>query len=430
MTYDLIVAGGGYTGVAAAIAAKRGGLEHVLLLEETNALGGATGRALVLPFMPYYTPIHPAEGETRKILSRGIFEEICGRLADLTEQVHGKGTPFVQAPIATYSEEYMKVVLNRMVQEAGVEVLFHTSVISTDAHDGQVSSVTVSNVSGVNICRANAFIDCTGDADLCVQAGFPCRLGREGDHLCQPMTLCFRLGDIDRKRFYEDLPNTQKKYKEWQAAGKIKNVRENILVFHTLSDTVMHFNTTRVILHDPTDAASVTDAEMQAREQVWEMFMFLRECAAGCENASLLSTAMQIGVRESRMVEGEYTLTQEDLLSCRKFEDGIAACNYDIDIHNPEGSGTTHWFFPPHEYYTIPYRCLIPRGAANLLVAGRCISSTHEAQASYRIMPVVCTLGEAAGTAAALAHELGTDTLHVPTELLRERLRANGCVVD
>jgi len=430
MKYDLIIAGGGYTGVAAAIAAKRGGLSRVLIVEETNALGGATGRSLVIPFMPYYTPIRPQEGEQRKMLSCGIFAEICDRLKEVTRQVHGEDTPLVQEPYATYSEEYLKVVLNRMVREAGAEVLFHTSVIAADREGDRVRSVTLSNVSGVHTYEADAFIDCTGDADLCVQAGCPTHTGREGDGLCQPMTLCFRLGDIDRKRFYEGLPETQKKYKEWQAAGKIRNVRENILVFHTYSETVMHFNTTRVILHDPTDAVSVTDAEMEAREQVWEMFLFLRECAAGCENASLLSTAMQIGVRESRMIDGEYTLAQDDLTSCRKAADGIAACNYDIDIHNPEGTGTSHWFFPPHEYYTIPYRCLIPRGMTNLLAAGRCISSTHEAQASYRIMPVVCTLGEAAGTAVALAKELGCDTLHLDTGKLRDRLRQNGCVVD
>lgn len=430
MKYDLIVAGGGYTGVAAAVAAKRGGLGRVLLLEESNALGGAAGRALVLPFMPYFTPISSKPGEERKILSTGIFKEICDRVNALTEEIHGKDSPLIQTPLLMLSEEYLKVALNRLVTEEGIEVLFHTSVIAANASEGVLRSVKISNVSGLQDLSADFFIDCTGDADLCVEAGCAFRLGREEDNLCQPMTLCFRLGDVDGKRFFETLPQTQRRYKEWQAAGKIKNVRENILAFHTVSDSVVHFNTTRVVRHDPTDARSVTEAEMLAREQVWEMFRFLRECAPGCEKAILLSTAAQTGVRESRMVEGEYLLTKEDLLSCKKFKDGIAACNYDIDIHNPEGSGTTHWYFPAHAYYTIPYRSLVPKGMKNLLVAGRCISSTHEAQASYRIMPVVCTLGEAAGTAAALAKELGIDTLRLDGELVRNRLRKNGCTVD
>ena len=245
------------------------------------------------------------------------------------------------------------------------------------------------------------------------------------------MTLCFRVGDVDRKRFNGEARQLmQKLYKERKEAGLIKNVREDVLLFSTISDSVIHFNTTRVVKLNPTCAEDVTKAEIEAREQVLEMFLFLRECVPGFENAHLLSTAMHIGVRESRMIEGEYTITQEDLLECKKFEDGIAACNYDIDIHNPEGSGTSHYYFPPHEYYTIPYRALIPKNAKNLLVAGRCISSTHEAQASYRIMPVVCTLGEAAGVAAAVAIGSGKSVKEADVAQIRSILKGNGAVVD
>lgn len=130
------------------------------------------------------------------------------------------------------------------------------------------------------------------------------------------------------------------------------------------------------------------------------------------------------------MIEGEYTLTQEDLLACRKFDDGIAACNYDIDIHNPAGSGTSHYFFAPYTYYTIPYRCLVPKGSANLLVAGRCISSTHEAQASYRVIPYVATLGEAAGVAAAVANKTGTTVREAPVSDIQAALRAQGAFIE
>ena len=130
------------------------------------------------------------------------------------------------------------------------------------------------------------------------------------------------------------------------------------------------------------------------------------------------------------MIDGEYTLTQEDLLACRKFDDGIAACNYDIDIHNPEGSGTTHYYFKPYTYYTIPYRCLVPRGSVNLLVAGRCISSTHEAQASYRVMPYAATLGEAAGVAAAVARKAGTAVKDAPVPQILAQLRAQGAFIE
>lgn len=122
-----------------------------------------------------------------------------------------------------------------------------------------------------------------------------------------------------------------------------------------------------------------------------------------------MSTASEIGVRESRMITGGHILSEEEVLDCTKFEDGIAACNYDIDIHNPEGTGTSHHYFAHGEYYTIPYRCLCPTKVGNLLVAGRCISSTHEAQASYQIMPTVCTIGQAAGVGAAVAYKQGYD---------------------
>ena len=148
-----------------------------------------------------------------------------------------------------------------------------------------------------------------------------------------------------------------------------------------------------------------------------------------CKNAQLLMTAAEIGVRESRMIEGEYILTQEDLVSCVKFEDSITACNYDIDIHNPAGAGTSHYYFPNGEYYTVPYRCLTPKGTTNLLTAGRCISSTHEAQASYRIMPTCVTLGEAAGTAAALAKKSECGVKEIDVKKLQEILVKNGAVI-
>ena len=128
-----------------------------------------------------------------------------------------------------------------------------------------------------------------------------------------------------------------------------------------------------------------------------ELYRFLVENAPSCKDATLLSSSVEIGVRESRMIEGEYVFTEEDIVSCRKFDDAIAAGNYDIDIHSPDGSGTSHYWIPDGEYYTVPYRSLVPLGKKNLLVAGRCISSTHEAQASYRIMPIVASIGEGAG---------------------------------
>ena len=207
------------------------------------------------------------------------------------------------------------------------------------------------------------------------------------------------------------------------------NPRENILVFRTPISNVLHFNTTRVVKKNPTSPEDVTEAEILARKQVYEIYEFIKQHADGLENSFLMITAPEIGVRESRMIIGDYVLTEQDCRGCVKFEDAIAACNYDIDIHNPEGTGTSHYYFKDGEYYTIPYRSLIPRGVSNLLVAGRCISSDHGAQASYRIMPVVCCLGEAAGEAIGLLTKTKASVRDVDVKELQSRLKENGAFI-
>lgn len=423
--YDVIVCGGGFAGSAAALSAAREGAS-VLLIEYNNCLGGAAAECLVNPFMPYWTK---DENGQRLYLSKGIFSEICEEIFKLDAQMSGKEYVKTDVPLKTFNEEYLKLVLQRMLIAAGVKLLFHTSCVGVKKDGQEIKAVTVSNKNGIYDIEADCFIDATGDADVAAMSGCPVRVGREADGLCQPMTLCFRVSNIDIPKFNAVKNDIQKLYKEYQAEGKIKNVRENILIFPTTSDNTLHFNSTRIVKHNPLSAEEVTEAEILVREQVFELFHFLKHNAAGFENAVLSSTAMRIGVRESRMIEGDYILTQDDLVNCVKFEDSISACNYDIDIHNPEGSGTSHYYFKDGTYYTIPYRCLTAKNNTNLLVAGRCISSTHEAQASYRIMPTCCTLGQAAGTAAAMAVKCGSDVRKIDVSLLRKKLTEQGMLV-
>ena len=277
--------------------------------------------------------------------------------------------------------------------------------------------------------EADCFIDATGDAQLAFLSDVPTVLGREPDHLCQPMTLCFRVGNVDVDKFFESRPIWGEIHAQSLKNGEFINPRENVLVFKTPIENVLHFNTTRVVKMNPTDAEDVTKAEIIARKQVYEIYDFLKAHADGLENSFLMMTASEIGVRESRMIIGEHVLTESECKDCTKFEDAIAACNYDIDIHNPEGSGTSHYYFGEGEYYTIPYRCLVPKGAENMLVAGRCISSDHGAQASYRIMPVVCCIGEAAGVAAGLAIKNKTDVRVVDVKELQYVLKKNGAFI-
>ena len=411
--YDVAVIGGGFSGVAAALAAARGGAKTIIV-EKGNALGGAAVNCLVNPFMPYWTQI---DGKTVN-LSAGIFKEI-------RDELQARGAMRKEE----FLEEELKFILNEKVLKEGIDLLFHSRVFSVEVENGRISSVTVATVGGTLRIEADYFIDATGDAEVAYLSGCPTVLGRDGDHLCQPMTLCFRVGNVDTERFYESKNELQEKYKKRLSDGRFINPRENILVFRTPIPNVLHFNTTRVIKKDPTDPIAVSEAEIIARRQVFEIFEFIKENADGMENSYLMMTAAQIGVRESRMIVGEHILTEAECRAFTKFEDGIAACNYDIDIHNPEGSGTSHYYFPAGEYYTIPYRSLIPKGIDNMLVAGRCISSDHGAQASYRIMPVVCCIGEAAGSAIAMAVETGTDTMAVDIQRLRELLKKNGAFV-
>lgn len=385
--YDLIVVGGGFAGVGAAIAAAESGC-RVLLIEQGNALGGAANNALVNPFMSNATKLNGK----RTWLSAGVFQRVWDSL-EARGALHGN----------FFLEEDLKYILNEMVLEAGAEILFHACLAEISKENDKICSVKVATRGGLRELTADYFVDATGDAQVAYLAGCPTVQGREEDGLCQPMTLCFRMGNVDVPRFCAEGPGLNEAYRKAQAAGTLQNPREDILAFTTNIPNVLHFNTTRVVKLDSTNPEDITKAEIMARRQVFEIVDFMKAYGAGMENSFLMMTAAHIGVRESRRIVGEYVLTEQDCRNCIKFPDAIAACNYDIDIHNPAGSGTSHYYFPEGQYYTIPYRCLMPQKAENLLVAGRCISSDHGAQASYRIMPTVCTLGEAAGTAIGLA---------------------------
>ena len=420
--YDIIVAGGGFAGAAAAISAGRLG-KKVLLFDKSNCMGGAACNCLVFPFMPYTTKIN---GE-RKALCAGVFTEIVDRMNEirtlLGETRHMEGR-------SSFSEEHLKLVLNRMAEEASVDLLYLAYLAGVKTNGGKIESVSVATKSGVTELYADVFVDATGDADLSYLSGCPYHLGRESDNLCQPMTLCFRVSNVDVQKFVEEKPFVNELYKKLKAEGKIRNPREDVLVFTNLvQDNILHFNTTRVVKLDPTNPFDVTKAEIEAREQVFEIYQLIKNNFESFKNAELLSTAADIGVRESRMIDGLHLLTGKELVDCAKFEDSIACGNYDIDIHSPDGSGTSHHYFKEGTYYEIPYRSLVPQKIDNLLVAGRCISADHEAQASVRIMPIVCCLGQAAGVAAAVAQGDGTCAKNADVAKIQKILVENGAVI-
>ncbi len=431
--YDLVVCGGGLAGVGAAVAAAREGLE-VLIVERSGSFGGALTNSLVFPFCPYWT----AEDKSiTKILNDGLFTQMRERaykmehpgaeyeLASLPISIEGGDTK-----LRIFSTEHIKAAMDDMIRESGVDVLFHTIIFGVETEGRRVRAIRVATKSGELLIEADAFIDTTGDGDVFWLAGCETLLGREGDNFTQPMTTCYRVCNVDVNAYRRDLPRLQALYKDERAAGRIKNPRENILQFFGLGDGMIHYNTTRIVKHDPTNPIELSRAEMEARSQAIESFNFLKTNCEAFKDAILVSVASEIGVRESRKLVGVHVLTEEELFDRYPFEDSIALGNYDVDIHSPDGTGTRIRKFDRDKYYKIPYRSLLPKEYDNLLVAGRCISATHEAQSSVRIMPICVSMGEAAGVAIAVAKKSGKTTHTLDISALQNRLRELGAAID
>ncbi|MEM1990125.1 MAG: FAD-dependent oxidoreductase [Thermoproteota archaeon] len=405
--HDVVVVGGGTAGVAAAVAAGRNG-SNTLLVERYGFLGGTMTAGLVNPFMTFHAG--------KEQIIHGIFQEIIDRLKRL-EGYDEKTKAF--------DVEAMKIVADQMLEEAGVKLMLHTCAIGVLMQENVLRGIEIHNKSGRSIVLGKVIVDATGDGDIAVMAGAPYEKGREEDGLTQPMTLNFRMGGVETDKM-PSREEINRLFNEAKNKGEISIPRENVLWFHTTRKGEIHFNTTRVIKVDGTRVEDLTFAEVEARRQMMELVAFLKKNVPGFEKAYLLMSATQIGVRETRRIIGEYVMTGEDILKARKFTDVIARGSYPIDIHNPTGEGTVIKSPPPGSSYDIPYRSLVPKNVENLLVAGRCISTTHEAQAAIRVIPIVVAIGQAAGTAAALAAKLNISPRKLNVQLLQKTLREQG----
>ena len=401
--WDVIVIGGGPGGVPAAVAAARNGA-RVLLIESYGFLGGMATAALVMPYMKY-----SAGG---RIIVRGLFEEFQDMMEENggvkrkktrdEDQIWLNTFPTDLEDRAHIDDEPMKHLLDRFVLESGVQPLLHTRAIGVLTDSGRIRAVRVFHKGGVEDLSAEVFIDSTGDGDIGAWSGAPVEIGRPADNGCQPMTTCFRMANVDMDRM-PDGKEVNRLFDQAKKRGEITNPRENVLKFYTMHPDVMHFNSTRVISKSPLNGWSLSEAEIEGRRQVDELVRFLKKHVSGYENAYLMKSGAQIGIRESRRIMGRYALTSDDVITGRKFDDGIACGSYAIDIHNPSGTGTKMVYLDEGIYYHIPYRCIIPDNVDNLLIASRCVSSTHEAHSSLRVMPTVWAIGQAGGTAAALS---------------------------
>jgi len=422
---DVLIVGGGTAGSVATIASARQGVK-TLVAESFGFLGGSVSAGLVTPMMMNHINNEP--------LNKGIGEEINQRLLKEEWGGHIYASPTKTNISYWINPELIKYVLEDMCLEAGAEILYYTHFSEPILDDNKIIGIVIENKLGRNAIFARRVIDATGDADVAFRAGVPCKSGRAKDGLNQAMSVRFIMGNVNLKKltdFLTSIDPTNKfgiNYPLIHAAftsnGNLplndiakKAIQEGVLeeddaeYFQIFSlpgrEGEITFNCPRISNRvKGTDPFDLTNAQIVGKKKIRRLINFCKKYLPGFENAHLVLTAPMVGVRETRRIEGEYVLTVDDIIKHRKFEDGIARNNYPIDIHKPKKEDEESVIFEEiskEDYHEIPYRCLIPKAIDNLLVAGRCISATFEAQSSIRIQPNCRAFGEAAGLASALS---------------------------
>lgn len=426
---DVAVIGAGPAGIVAAIAAARMGA-RVILVEKNPFIGGNASMGLSLHCF------HDFRGEQ---CINGIAGEIVDRLKKMGGTPGSVNVSKAQVSTVTpVNEDILQILLLQMLKEEGVK-LFPQCTFDTVVIDPLTSTIKdvklFSKWKAFNL-EAKVYIDCTGDADIYAAAGLPCEKGRGQDGLLQPMGQMFRLGNVSLEKFLDKAgiavargvkPGDTKESVVWFSASlspwndviaqeKLFVGQDRIFWGNSVMREEYNMNVTRIAGLDATKPDDIGKAEFIGKEQVHQVFGFFRKYVDGFENASIAKIAPLVGVRETRRILGAYQLTQEDFLEGMTFEDTIARSGYPIDIHDPKGgSHTTFIQVKTHGSFGIPYRCLYNPECRNLLVAGRPISTTHEAHGATRVMATCMATGQAAGVAAQIAarHRIGIQDIGV-----------------
>ncbi len=447
---DVLVVGGGPSGVAAAIGAADAGA-NVVLAERYGFLGGNATAGLVLTWASYHTSLRqPIETLPKSSDEFTIFPTdhgtgrpiIAGVLAKIVKRLVALGGAFAPSRrtgyMVPFDPELFKLVALEMLDEAGVDLLFH-AFASGIINENGLRGVIFETKSGPLVVKAKVIIDCTGDGDIAVSAGAPFEVGRLEDNSVQPMTLMFLLEGFERSKFQDYV---EKHPRQWNGVeglndlmrdaiekGELQVPRENILFFGSVHESQISVNSTRITNVYGVDVWDLTCAEIEGRRQVAQLTTFFRKYVPGFERAYVAQTGTNVSVRETRRIMGEYKLTAEDVLNAHKFADVIALGSYPIDVHNPLGRGTFLKKIKAGSAYDIPLRCLIPLKIDNLLVAGRCISGTHIANASYRTMPICFATGQAAGVCAAIAAKNSLQPRKTPASKVQHELLRQGAIL-
>lgn len=441
--YDVIVAGGGTAGFAAAIAAARRG-SKVLVVERMNCLGGQ----MTAGIMGIFCAINDQE----KVVVKGLPEEFFDELHEnggVNDGLYGYEKVKSECQFIDYDAEAAKSLCNEYVLrelEKGhtLDILYETWLADVICEDGVVKGVIVENKTGRSAYYGKVIVDCTADADICSWAGAECDCLPVTD--LHPATLITKLGGVDKQKvldyYYKEHPDwvhnsptkgwTEGIFHKFGISGELEGVelppeleylrKWFMLIYESPRDGEMYLNMTGEFHVDGTKAEEISKAITISRRRIDECIKVLKKIIPGYENAYILTTASIMGIRETRQVKGIYKLTEDDLFAFRKFDDAVATMSAPIGHHTADGESAVFQNPSKGHSFDIPLRSLVPEKVDGVIVAGRCISASHDAMGAVRIMPGAMSIGQGAGIAASLAAELNVQPRDIPTDALHAAL--------
>jgi hypothetical protein len=433
-SFDVVVVGGGPAGIAASWSAAKHGAK-VLLIERYGFLGGMGTAGGVTNFAGLYGI---RQGQMQQVV-HGVVDEIFDRLSALDGLNDPQDGMQGRIRVRSYDMSAYKCVADQMLRDVGVEILFHAWAAQVHIEDGRIQALFVETKSGRQTVLAKSFIDCSGDADVAAFAGVPFELGDGLGSGLYPTTM-FRIAHVDSEQALAAVGEFQAinllmKRVQAEKPGHYQFPREGAILRPQKNPSEWRANVTQIaqangMAMDATDARQLSQGELEGRQQVGEFFRFLKNEVPGFAKAQITEIAPQVGIRESRRIQGVYALTGQDIVSCASFEDAIGVNAWPMEMH---AQGKIEWRFPekpvgPHQrlYNQLPWRMLVPQGIHNLLVAGRCASMTHEGQSAARVSGGCFVMGQAAGTAAAhLSH--GESYSDISVRALQQCLLKDGC---
>ena len=428
--YDVIVVGGGPAGIMSAMASGKLGAS-TLLVEKNGFLGGAATAAVLGPISPFhYKDEQVIDGLPQDFMDRMVRAKgSTGHMKTIDPYGSGDSLGF-------YDREKYKYVAAEMLVEFGVDILYHATLSSVQMESSRVTGITVAAKSGDLLpLHAHVVVDATGDGDVAVMAGENYVLGDAVNHKMSPSSSMFEMANVDTGRVYQyilDHPDDfefksdivpmrefderlRQKYFVGQGfkqlvrqaveKGELSFGRDSVIVLNGIHPNTMHFNATRICGKNATDVVERSESELDGRRQIESVSEFMIQYVPGFEHAFVSVTGSEVGVRETRHIEGLYTLTGQDAYEGRKFEDSVSRGYFPIDLHNPDGAtgyGNGGVWMVLKDTFDIPYRSLVPKHIDGLLLSGRCISGTSEAHGSYRTQGGIMGIGQAAGAAAAV----------------------------